>query len=186
MSLAVSQYLEGLRMRAIRPYVVGQILDIGCGYGSVIRTLVPATEDYVGIDHNLVVVQWLHKQYPAYQFLTLDMDSDSIQLPRKFDTVLMIAVLEHLATPARLIASMVGILKPSGRIVVTTPTPFGGWVHTIGGGLGVFSREAKDDHKGFYDRGSLARLFQNAGLKLVEHHYFMAGMNQLSIFQRAG
>jgi 2-polyprenyl-3-methyl-5-hydroxy-6-metoxy-1,4-benzoquinol methylase len=186
MSLAVSQYLEGLRMRAIRPHVVGQILDIGCGYGSVIRTLAPAAEDYVGIDHNPVVTQWLQKQYPAYQFLTRDMDTDPIVLQQKFDTVLMIAVLEHLASPNKLIGSIAEMLKPSGSVVLTTPTPLGGWVHTIGGGLGVFSREAKEDHKGFYDHGSLACLFQDVGLKLVHHHYFMAGMNQLAIFQRVG
>lgn len=94
MSLRVSQYLERLRMNAIRRYVSG---DIGCGY---------------------------------------------------------------------------------------TPTPVGGRAHTLGGGLGVFSREAKNDHKGFYDLDSLTLLFQNAGLKLVDHRYYMAGMNQLAISQR--
>jgi len=51
--------------------------------------------------------------------------------------------------------------------------------------LGLFSREARDDHKAFYDLDSLTLLFQNAGLRLVNHRYFMAGMNQLGVFQRA-
>lgn len=185
MSLRVSQYLERLRMKAIRQYVSGDILDIGCGYGSVVRTFGPAREDYMGIEHNLKIVHWLKKQYPGYSFLFLDTDIDLIPVSRKFDTILMIAVLEHLAHPERLIAVLPKLLKPDGRIVLTTPTPIGGWVHTIGGGVGVFSHEAKDDHKAFYDLDSLTFLFQNAGLKLVNHRYFMAGMNQLGVFQGA-
>lgn len=172
-------------MNAIQRYVSGDILDIGCGYGSVVRTFGPAKEKYLGIEHNSTIVQWLKKQYPGYSFLILDTDSDLIPVTRKFDTILMIAVLEHLTHPERLIAVLPELLKPGGRIVLTTPTPIGGWVHTKGGGLGLFSREAKDDHKAFYDLDSLTLLFQNAGLKLVNHRYFMAGMNQLGVFQRA-
>ncbi len=185
MSLRVSQNLERLRMKAIQRYVSGNILDIGCGYGSVVRTFGPARENYIGIDFNPRIVQWLKKQYPDYSFLLLDTDIDLIPVSRKFDTILMIAVLEHLAHPKRLIAVLPELLNLDGRIVLTTPTPIGGWVHTIGGGLGLFSREARDDHKAFYDLDSLTLLFQNAGLRLVNHRYFMAGMNQLGVFQRA-
>jgi SAM-dependent methyltransferase len=184
MSLRVSQYLERLRMNAIRWYVSGDILDIGCGYGSVVRTFSPARENYVGIEHNPTVVQWLKKQFSDDSLLTFDTDTDPIPVTRDVDAILMIAVLEHLAHLERLTAVLLELLKPAGKVVLTTPTPVGGRVHTLGGGLGVFSREAKDDHKGFYGLDSLTLLFQSSGLKLVDHRHFMAGMNQLAIFQR--
>lgn len=185
MSLRVSQYLERLRMNAIRSYILGDVLDIGCGYGSVVRTFSPNPNNYMGIDHNPTVVQWLKKQYPGYKFLSLDLDSESIPTQRKFDTILMIAVLEHLARPERLVSSLTDLLKSTAKVVLTTPTPLGGRVHALGGGMGIFSREAKDDHKGFYSRGSLEELFLMANLKVTEYHLFMAGMNQVAVFQRA-
>ena len=186
MSLRVSQYLERLRMHAVRAYIFGDLLDIGCGYASVVRTFSPNPENYMGIDHNPMVVQWLKKQYPGYKFLSLDLDSESIPTQRKFDTILMIAVLEHLARPERLVSSLPQLLKPAGKVVLTTPTPLGGKVHSLGGGMGVFSREAKDDHKGFYGRVSLEQLFMEVELKLIEYRPFMAGLNQVAVFQRAG
>jgi len=186
MSLRVSQYLERLRMNAVRGYIFRDVLDIGCGYGSVVRSFLPKPENYVGVDHNPIVVQWLLKKYPGYAFLSLDLDNESIPNQRKFDTVLMIAVLEHLAEPDRLVSSLPELLKPAGKVVLTTPTPLGGKIHTLGGGLGIFSREAKDDHKGFYSRRSLEQLFLKVDLKLIEYHPFMAGMNQVAVFQRAG
>lgn len=186
MSLRVSQYLERLRMNAVRGYILGDVLDIGCGYGSVVRMFSPKPENYMGIDHNPTVVQWLNKQYPGYTFLALDLDSETISSQRKFDTVLMIAVLEHLAQPKRLVSSIPELLKPAGKVILTTPTPLGGKVHAIGGGMGIFSREAKDDHKGFYSRDSLEQLFLTVDLRLIEYHTFMAGMNQVAVFQRAG
>lgn len=186
MSLRVSQYLERLRMNAIRWQVIGDILDIGCGYGSVVRTFAPPRENYLGIEHNPMVVQWLNKQYPDYAFLVLDTDTDPLPAQRKFDTILLIAVLEHLDQPEQLIASLPQLLKPEGKVVLTTPTPLGGWVHAIGGGIGIFSREAKDDHKRFYDPAALVDLARPAGLKLVSHRYFMGGMNQVAVFQVSG
>lgn len=185
MSLRVSQTLERIRMNAVRGYIFGDLLDIGCGYGSVVRTFAPKPENYTGVDHNPIVVNWLQKQYPGYAFLSLDLDSQTIPTQRKFDTVLMIAVLEHLAQPDRLVSSLPDLLNPAGKVVLTTPTPLGGRVHALGGGMGIFSREAKDDHKGFYSRGSLEELFLSADMKLINYHLFMAGMNQVAVFQRA-
>lgn len=184
MSLRVSQFLERLRMDAIQKYISGDILDVGCGYGSVLKSFSPASENYVGIDHNPAVIQWLQKHYPDYQFLLQDADIESISVQRQFDTILMIAVLEHLQYPERLIATLPEFLKPDGKIVLTTPAPVGGWVHNLGGQLGIFSREAKEDHKGFYDHDSLVRLFLKAGLTIIEYRSFMVGMNQVAIFKR--
>ena len=152
MILKVSQYLERIRMSKISPYLTGDILDIGCGYGSVLRHHSPSFENYVGIDHNPLVIKWLQKHYPEYKFIQVDIDTELIPDSNKFDTILMIAVIEHLTYPDKLVKILPRLLKPNGKVVLTTPTTLGGWIHTLGGELGIFSREAKEDHKGFYNQ----------------------------------
>lgn len=170
-------------MNAIRPYLCGSILDIGCGYGSIIRAFAPAIKKYVGIDHDPDVVDWLKRHFPEYEFLTLDIDNEPISIQDKFDTILIIAVLEHLSRPGKLVLNLPKLLKPGGRVVLTSPTPLGGWIHHLGGRLGIFSRSAADDHKGFYNRASLGRMVHSTNLVMTECHFFMAGMNQLVVFQ---
>jgi SAM-dependent methyltransferase len=52
-------------------------------------------------------------------------DAQSFELDRLFDTVVAGEIVEHLENPAGLLESAKKHLKPGGRIVLTTPFPFG-------------------------------------------------------------
>ena len=66
-----------------------------------------------------------------------NLGKDPLDLDRKFDVVLMVALIEQI----------IDHLKPGGKIVITTPTMFGNdIVHRIGAKFGLFSKSAVDDY----------------------------------------
>jgi SAM-dependent methyltransferase len=85
-----------------------KILDFGCG-GSPYRSLFP-NSDYKRADV---------KQYPGVDFL-ID-DNGRIDVPdNRFDLVWSTQVAEHVHHPEAYFAEMYRLLKPGGRLVVST------------------------------------------------------------------
>ena len=104
---------------------------------------------------------------------------------RKFDCVLMIAVIEHLFNQKFVMEGIAQVLKPGGIILITTPTPFGNdVVHRIGAALGLFAKIAVDDHIVIYNRHRFKILAKEIGLKLKLHKYFQFFCNQLAILEK--
>jgi 2-polyprenyl-3-methyl-5-hydroxy-6-metoxy-1,4-benzoquinol methylase len=56
--------------------------------------------------------------------------------PSSFDVILAFDVIEH----ADVASAMIDLLKPGGRLMVTTPVPKFDWVCKIGEALGLFQR----------------------------------------------
>ena len=97
----------------------------------------------------------------------------------------MSAVIEHLRTPAKILASLPQCLADNGRLVITTPTRLGAAVHRLGTMVGVFSREAEKEHQRIYNRGSLESLLKKCGFTIEHFETFDLGLNQLCIATRA-
>jgi SAM-dependent methyltransferase len=99
------------------------VLDVGCGDGSFLDHLASHVGDdrvrWVGVDYSQ---HQLDKaaQLP-YEFLRCDLDQ-GIPLPdASVDLVHGAEVIEHLADPDRLLEESARVLRPGGRVLVTTP-----------------------------------------------------------------
>ena len=124
----------------VMPYLCGQVLDVGCGITDIPSLLQPG-QRYVGVDR-ADMVRWLHENRPAHTYHVCDLDRDDLALNDQFDTILLMAVIEHLKNPDKLLAQLPTYLKADGRLLITTPSPFGDTLHQIGAGLGLFYAEA--------------------------------------------
>jgi SAM-dependent methyltransferase len=51
-------------------------------------------------------------------------DAESMELDRQFDTIFAGELIEHLANPGRFLDCSRRMLKPGGRVVLSTPNPF--------------------------------------------------------------
>ena len=100
-----------------------------------------------------------------------------------FDTIAMLAVIEHVSQPEELLALMKKKLNPRGRIVLTTPHPLAHIIHRAGSRIGIFSRSAAEEHETLLDRASMRVAARRAGLRVVLEKRFMLGMNQLFILE---
>lgn len=94
-------------------------------------------------------------------------------LDQKFDTVGISAVLEHLKNPDHLISQLSQYLKSGGQILLTTPTPLGGVLYTLGVFLGLLYREAQQEHEVFHDKKKLTVLFEKHGLYISYYQRFL-------------
>lgn len=178
MTPLLAPYIQTARLDKVRPYLNGRILDLGCGMGHLIP-LLAADQAYLGVDHDAVLVQRVQARYPDRRFAVCDLDREDLQLEQSFDTVVLSAVLEHLADPTRLLGSIKRHLESGGTVVLTTPTPLGHWVHSWGARLGLFHMEAALDHKCIYDRARLFQLFSRHGFTGRAYQTFLLGCNQV-------
>lgn len=100
-----------------RAAVSGTCLDIGCGDRFYETFYAGSFKTYVGIDYRPATSVFRDFQDP-------DLIADGGALPiatGSVDTVLLIEVLEHVSMPERLLAETCRVLKPGGRLVLTTP-----------------------------------------------------------------
>lgn len=82
-----------------------------------------------------------------------------------FDAVTMLAVFEHIE-PGRLagvLREIKRVLKPGGRFIMTTPCPWTDRLLRLMARLGLVSSREMEEHKGAYNRASIARYLGRAG-----------------------
>lgn len=99
------------------------ILDVGCGAGLVSEPLAAAGASVVGIDatsrnikiaHNHAVQSGQHVDYRHC------LTEHLLKKESRFDVVLNLEVIEHVADPARLMSECCRLLTPGGLMIVAT------------------------------------------------------------------
>ena len=182
----LSNTIKRQRLRMVAPYIRGDVLDVGCGPALILETCRARITSYTGIEHTDARVAALRRQCPGHTFLVRDLDTDPLAGCGQFDVILLVAVIEHVYNQKHLLQQLAPLLKPEGRLVITTPTPFGNdVVHRIGAALGLFSKDAAHGHVVIYNKRRLALLAREFGLMLEHYRRFQCGCNQLAVLRRA-
>jgi SAM-dependent methyltransferase len=182
----LSKYLQRCRVRKVVRWVRGSVLDLGCGDASLLPLLAGRMERYCGVERSAELVESLGRRYPGHRFLCLDMDEDRIDTEERFDTVLMVAFIEHVYNQKRLFTEVLRHLRPDGRIVITTPTPLGDRIHCWGTSLSLFAQAAKDDHPIIFNKQRFRVFAKHFGLEIEAYRRFQLGCNQLVVLRRRG
>jgi SAM-dependent methyltransferase len=183
----LSSFIQKHRYAQIASYIKGDVLELGCGVESyVLKNHSSNISSYCGIERLAPHIERLRKRHPGYSFFQRDLDRNPLELNRKFDCVLMIALIEHLFNQRFVMEEIAQVLKPGGIIVITTPTPFGNdVVHRLGAAIGLFARSAVDDHIVIFNRLRFKILAKEIGLKLKRHEYFQIFCNQMAILEKS-
>jgi 2-polyprenyl-3-methyl-5-hydroxy-6-metoxy-1,4-benzoquinol methylase len=174
------------RLAAALPHVPpgARVLDLGCG----LTDLPSRLPSYVGCDRSPEILLVQRARFPSAVFFKWDFaESDApvgLAAQGPFDVVLLLAVLEHVAKPHRLVARAASLLGPGGRLVVTTPHPLGRLPLETGAALGLLSPHARDEHETLLGRAALEEAGRSAGVSLVLYRRFLLGLNQLAVFSR--
>lgn len=172
----LSPWLRDQRFRAARPFIAGRVLDIGCGIG-LLADIVPP-ERYIGMDIDEGSLETARRRHPRHRFVeTWPPEGET------FDTVVGLAVIEHIADPGVWLKRVAQSMSTNGKIVLTTPKPSVEWLHVAGARIGLFSHDASDEHEQLLDRKALEQLGRAAGLRMVHFSSFLLGVNQLVVFQ---
>jgi 2-polyprenyl-3-methyl-5-hydroxy-6-metoxy-1,4-benzoquinol methylase len=169
----LSPWLRKRRINAVKPYLQGKILDFGCGVG--VLAGICGNENYTGVDIDEESVKIAKASYPDLEF-TCKLPEDE-----QFDVVVMMAIIEHIDDPIELLKKFSALLKPNGKIVLTTPHPSVEAIHTFGSKIKLFSSNAAEEHENLFDRKSMNNSLEKAGLNLLHYKRFLFGANQLFI-----
>jgi SAM-dependent methyltransferase len=163
--------LEEERIRAVLPHIRGRLLDIASGPNHLVK----AYGDGVGVD----VFDWGGGTLVV---------ADSSRLPfapGSFDTVTIIAALNHIPYRSAVLAEARRLLSPGGRLILTMISPLlggvGHWLWWYGedkkrGGM-------KEGERGGMRTGEIVELCSQAGFRLHLHKRFVYGMNHLYVFE---
>ncbi len=160
------------RLRAVSPHLKGRLLDIGCGDNELVRRYGHG----VGVD----VYDW------GGGALILP---DCSRLPfqdRSFDTVTILAALNHIPNRAQVLEEVRRLLAEDGRLLITMINPV---ISYIGHRFIWWWSEDKErgmepgEVYGFWNRDLIA-LVGRGGFKLALHKKFVYCLNNLFIFQK--
>lgn len=112
--------------QAIRPYLGRRVLDVGAGLGATARVFAQTDcESYLALepDASLVERMQIYARQGDFHpgFEVRPGTSESLGPDERFDTILYVDVLEHIADDRAELARAAGHLLPGGRIVVLSP-----------------------------------------------------------------
>jgi len=177
----LSPFLRSQRLKVVRPYIKGMVLDVGCGTGAL-ASIVPS-DCYIGVDLDEQSLAIARQRYPRYSFQSAMPAAEPV-----FDTVVSLAVIEHVLDPERFLRELAMRLSCGSDhfLVFTTPHPAVDWIHTAGAKVGLFSRHANEEHEDLLDRTRIEALANQCNLKLIIYRRFLFGANQLAVFQKNG
>jgi len=159
-------------MRQLNQALAHTVLDLGCGNGWFTHALERCGFEAVGVDHDSVKLAAARLLYPHMRFETLDATQlrDS-RLTNRFDAVVAIDVIDHVAAPRAFIEFALDALKPGGLLVVTAP--YYGYIKNIA--LALTGRfDARWDP--LMESGRI-KFFSRATLTALLAEYELAGLH---------
>ena len=178
----LSPLLQRRRLAAALPYLIGETLDYGCGGGQLFGRLAPSLQEgYVGYDVDSSVVRLARSHWPNANFV----DKLDELRGRQFDSIVSLAVIEHVPSVSVFLETLKQMLRPDGRIIMTSPNASFDGVHRLGARMGFFSMDASDEHNEYVSKESMRSYCEELGLRLVLHRPFLFGANQLFIVRLA-
>lgn len=150
------------RVRKAAQYVPpgARLLDVGSGTVCYLHRLLrkrrlPHT--YEGMDRRPAEAM-------GARSLTYDFNRATLPQPdATFDVVAMLAVIEHVPDPSVLICEVLRVLKPGGRLIITTPTLRAKPVLEALAKLGLVDYEEIDEHERYFTASSLLETLATAG-----------------------
>jgi len=159
--------------REICDYPACRVLEVGCGRGGF--------------------AVWLSKNAPQFKITALDFSGTAIQIAREtaaaqeaevefvqgdaqalpfesatFDLVISCECMEHVPEPIKMSGELARVLRPGGRLALTTPSQLNGmlisWAHSYLTGRPYNSGAGVQPYENFYFFWTVRRYLRQAGL----------------------
>lgn len=153
-----------------------KVLDVGCGGGILSDSMARKGAEVTGIDlaSKALRVARLHAleaETPRVQYREISVEELANECPGSFDTVTCMEMLEHVPDPGAIVRACATLLKPGGRLIVSTlnRTP-AAFALAIVGAEYVARLLPKGTHRyeDFIRPAELAAWLREAGLQLED------------------
>jgi 2-polyprenyl-3-methyl-5-hydroxy-6-metoxy-1,4-benzoquinol methylase len=157
----------------IKRYLHGQILEIGSGIGNISGFLLEDQNSVTLSDLRPEYCHLLEKKFFRHPHLQgiveldlslPDFETRNAGILGKFDTVIAMNVVEHIADDVLAIRNAKSLLRKQGQLVILVPA-FPGLYNSLDRELGHFRR---------YTKRELKKMTESAGMKISSCGYFNA------------
>lgn len=156
------------------------VLDVGCAQGTLALLLAEAGHRVWAMDLRHEFLDYAKSRYESGDIEFIQGNVLAIDLQKKFDLIFANQIIEHLVYPLEMIARLKSLLKPGGRLIITTPN--GAYLknslpafNDLGDPAQWEDRQFTADGDGHffaYYRHELIGLFKQAGFDAVQTRYF--------------
>jgi 2-polyprenyl-3-methyl-5-hydroxy-6-metoxy-1,4-benzoquinol methylase len=102
-------------------YVHGDILEIGCGEGRGVATLIERAKSFTAVDKIKEAIDTLQKRFPSGKFLSMNLPPLTSLNDNSFDFVVSFQVIEHIENDSLYLKEIHRVLRPGGTALITTP-----------------------------------------------------------------
>jgi 2-polyprenyl-3-methyl-5-hydroxy-6-metoxy-1,4-benzoquinol methylase len=152
----------------------GSVLDIGCGNGAILAEIQHhGSWSLFGIDSSESAVSLARSQGFDIQLADATHDLVSLFEKHRFDLVISVEVIEHVYDPRGLLRQAHTLLRPHGRLLVTTP--YHGYLKNL-----LISAIGKSDshynplwdcgHIKFWSRKTLSAAMEETGFDSIQFY----------------
>ena len=101
-----------------------QVLDVGCGAGLLSEAMAGEGAQVVALDlaPELIKIARLHRLETgvSVDYRLQSVESLAVEMPGRFDAITCMELLEHVPDPASIIDACATLLKPGGKLFVST------------------------------------------------------------------
>lgn len=168
----LTAFLKWMRNQKIKGFIYGRFLDIGSEKGELVKEFCGFGLDRDPKGPKGRVIQFkIGNAYFPY-------------MSNIFDTVAMVALIEHLDNLIFNLKEIHRILKNGGQLIVTTPSPKAKKLIKLLSFFPLLLDPSGIDHKIYFSRKNLYRLFETIGFRIIYYKTFQFGMNQLIIAKK--
>ncbi len=148
----------------------GLILDVGCGKAWVAGLFCPKGFEVISLDISLRNTSKALKKYPYENHSTVVADVFNLPFqPRLFDYIIASEIIEHVPNPELFVENLFRVLKPGGKLIVTTP-----YKEKLHFSLCIHCNRPTPLHAHIhsFDEHVLENLYHGPDLATIEHRVF--------------
>jgi SAM-dependent methyltransferase len=120
---------------------------------------------------------------PRYQIRTDSFREPSPFPETCFDTIVLLATLEHIRDKDPLGRECYRLLRPGGRLIITVPSPLVDEVVRLLSRLRLADGMSLEEHHGF-DPRTTPEVFERHGFLLEHRRHFQLGLNHLFVLRK--
>ncbi|HLD39435.1 MAG TPA: class I SAM-dependent methyltransferase [archaeon] len=179
MSKFFVKFFRVIRNKKVMKYVPNgtDVLDVGCGDDFyLLSSLRRKIKNGTGVD--------IAVKNTKIGNITIKKIRIGQRLPFRdasFNVVTMIAFVEHLDNPEKVLVDCRRVLRKDGIVIITTPMarakPF--WELLVK--LGRTEEKTIEDHKQYFSQEKIEKLFKKTGFDVIVSRKFELGMNYIAV-----
>ena len=179
----MDHFIARMRFKAAYPHIRkgSRVCDLGCGLDAAFLDFAAERIAHgVGVDD-----QVRDSDSGKWRRVRADIRSALPLESERFDHVVMLAVLEHLADPEPVLREAHRILAPGGSLILTWPSEMVDPILKVLHGLRLVSDEMEsDEHQKRIPVGMLQQMLHRIGFTDFLHYTFELGLNNLMVAVR--